>query len=58
MLESIVRAYETKLRLIAARQMEANAAIDMLTLLGPDEPLSPASDTALADNEQPNEAMP
>ncbi len=58
LLESLVRAYETKLKLIGVRLSEARAAIDMLALLGPDEPLSPAPDAVAADSEQSNEAMP
>jgi outer membrane protein TolC len=55
LLESLVRAYETKLKLIAVRLTEARAAIGMLTLLGPDEP---APDAVPDDTEDPNETMP
>ncbi len=55
LLESLVRAYQTKLQLIDARLTEARAAIDMLALLGPDEALSPA---APDDPDTSNEAIP
>ncbi|MHC4427898.1 MAG: hypothetical protein ACYS0D_04750, partial [Planctomycetota bacterium] len=55
LLESLVRAYETKLKLIAVRLTEARAAIGVLTLLGPDEPPPGAFPDDTAD---PNETMP
>lgn len=53
LLESLVRAHETKMRLIDLRQIEAMAEIDIVYLVGPDRPAPTPSPT---DTPEPTDA--